>query len=396
MILEFSVENFLSFKEKAVFSMLGDSDESLKNNFVRWNDKKILKSSAIYGANASGKSNFIEAIGCLSNLIRQSNSLNIGDYLSVAPFIFDEESAKKPTSFEIRFIVNGIRYIYGVTLDRERIYEEYLYYYPNNVISKIFDRTNTDEYSFIQKYNSKLNAIATKNPSNKFFLSTATTWNFNLMEDAFNFLANNISVVYNISSLKKRSFRNYFENEEWLKPLTLDLLKKLDSIIVDYQVFEVNSIDEYEPGVAKAYQVAFKHKNSKQFINFNLESEGTQILFIFIPFIYDALNSSHVLLVDELDRSLHPSIVEFIVNLFNNSKEDYSSQIIFNTHDTNLLSLDILRRDQIWFTEKNDETGESVLYPLSDFSVRKDENVEKGYLQGRYGAVPFLKKDFDL
>ena len=127
------------------------------------------------------------------------------------------------------------------------------------------------------------------------------------------------------------------------------------------------------------------------------ESLGTQIVFAFIPFLADTLKNVKVLVIDELDKSLHPFLVQYIVEMFNNPEANkYGSQLIFNTHDTNLLDLNILRRDQIWFTEKDNETGASDLYPLSDFSVRKQENVEKGYILGRYGAVPFIKNDLNL
>ena len=121
------------------------------------------------------------------------------------------------------------------------------------------------------------------------------------------------------------------------------------------------------------------------------------MIFAFIPFLADSLKNKKVLIIDELDKSLHPFLVQYIVEIFNDAEINKNgSQLIFNTHDTNLLDLNILRRDQIWFTEKNSETGESDLYSLSDFSVRKQENVENGYMLGRYGAVPFIKNDFNL
>jgi len=126
------------------------------------------------------------------------------------------------------------------------------------------------------------------------------------------------------------------------------------------------------------------------------ESLGTQVIFSFIPVIRDVLDNGKVLLIDEFDKSLHPYIVKYIVELFNDPDlNKNNAQLIFNTHDTNLLDLELLRRDQIWFTEKNPKDGESTLYSLDDFSIRKSENVEKGYLLGRYGAVPFLVNNFD-
>lgn len=141
----------------------------------------------------------------------------------------------------------------------------------------------------------------------------------------------------------------------------------------------------------------FKHKGSNNYLSLDEESLGTQMIFALIPFIADTINNKKVLIIDELDKSLHPFLVQYIVEMFNSAEFNKTgAQLIFNTHDTNLLDLNILRRDQIWFMEKNNDNGESDLYPLSDFSVRKLENVEKGYMQGRYGAVPFIKNDLNL
>lgn len=150
-------------------------------------------------------------------------------------------------------------------------------------------------------------------------------------------------------------------------------------------------------GKPKVFNVLLKHKGSENYLTIDEESMGTQIIFAFIPFIKDAINNQKVIIVDELDKSMHPYLVELIVQMFNDKEINKNgAQLIFNTHDTNLLDLNILRRDQIWFTEKNNDTGISDLYTLSDFSVRKLENVEKGYLLGRYGAVPSIKNDLNL
>ena len=200
----------------------------------------------------------------------------------------------------------------------------------------------------------------------------------------------------------------YKENPDDLKDFALDFLQKADFNIEDYKVSVVDVPQEFIanipdfifktlPDKIKGYQVAFKHKDSDEFLAFEEESLGTQIIFTLIPFLAKALNNKKILIIDELDRSLHPFLVEYIVEMFNNSEINKTgTQLIFNTHDTNLLDLNILRRDQIWFTEKDSKTGISDLYSLSDFSVRKQENVGKGYMLGRYGAVPFIKNDFNL
>lgn len=408
MILEFSVKNFLSFKEKVTFSMIANSNKELNDNYVEIGGNKVLKSAAIYGANASGKSNLFKILTLVVLMLRSSNSVDINAKLPLIPFKLDKGSVNKPSEFEIKFILDETRYVYGFIADKDKIYDEYLYYYPNGRETKIFDRTNINEYSYTQKDEKILREIETKNSQNKFFLATATNWNFDKTKAAYNFLTNGIGTCNNLEILKNMAYKMYETNPDYLKDFAIDFLQKADFNIEDYQISQIDVPGEFLtaipefitktlPDKPKAYQVLFKHKNSDNYLSIDEESLGTQMIFAFIPFLADSLKNKKVLIIDELDKSLHPFLVQYIVEIFNDAEINKNgSQLIFNTHDTNLLDLNILRRDQIWFTEKNSETGESDLYSLSDFSVRKQENVEKGYMLGRYGAVPFIKNDFNL
>lgn len=404
MILEFSVKNFLSFKEKVTFSMIANSNKELNDNYVEIGGNKVLKSAAIYGANASGKSNLFEILARVVSMLRSSNSVDINAKLPLIPFKLDKGSVNKPSEFEIKFILDETRYVYGFIADKDKIYDEYLYYYPNGRETKIFDRTNINEYSYTQKDEKILREIEAKNAQNKFFLATATNWNFDKTKAAYNFLTNGIGTCNNLEILKNMAYKMYETNSDYLKDFAIDFLQKADFNIEDYQISKVEmpgellaNMPEFIAEKLKSYQVLFKHKNSDNYLSIDEESLGTQMIFAFIPFLADSLKNKKVLIIDELDKSLHPFLVQYIVEIFNDVEINKNgSQLIFNTHDTNLLDLNILRRDQIWFTEKNKETGESDLYSLSDFSVRKQENVEKGYMLGRYGAVPFIKNDFNL
>ena len=407
MILEFSVKNFLSFKEKVTFSMIANSNKELNDNYVEIGGNKVLKSAAVYGANASGKSNLFKILTLVVLMLRSSNSVDINAKLPLIPFKLDKGSVNKPSEFEIKFILDETRYVYGFIADKDKIYDEYLYYYPNGRETKIFDRTNINEYSYTQKDEKILREIEAKNAQNKFFLATATNWNFDKTKAAYNFLTNGIGTCNNLEILKNMAYKMYETNPDYLKDFAIDFLQKADFNIEDYQISQIDVPGEFLtaipefitktlPDKPKAYQVLFKHKNSDNYLSINEESLGTQMIFAFIPFLADSLKNKKVLIIDELDKSLHPFLVQYIVEIFNAEINKNGSQLIFNTHDTNLLDLNILRRDQIWFTEKNSETGESDLYSLSDFSVRKQENVEKGYMLGRYGAVPFIKNDFNL
>lgn len=408
MILEFSVKNFLSFKEKVTFSMIANSNKELNDNYVEIGGNKVLKSAAIYGANASGKSNLFKILTLVVLMLRSSNSVDINAKLPLIPFKLDKGSVNKPSEFEIKFILDETKYVYGFIADKDKIYDEYLYYYPNGRETKIFDRTNINEYSYTQKDEKILREIEAKNAQNKFFLATATNWNFDKTKAAYNFLTNGIGTCNNLEILKNMAYKMYETNPDYLKDFAIDFLQKADFNIEDYQISQIDVPGEFLtaipefitktlPDKPKAYQVLFKHKNSDNYLSIDEESLGTQMIFAFIPFLADSLKNKKVLIIDELDKSLHPFLVQYIVEIFNDAEINKNgSQLIFNTHDTNLLDLNILRRDQIWFTEKNSETGESDLYSLSDFSVRKQENVEKGYMLGRYGAVPFIKNDFNL
>ena len=408
MILEFSVKNFLSFKEKVTFSMIANSNKELNDNYVEIGGNKVLKSAAVYGANASGKSNLFEILARVVSMLRSSNSVDINAKLPLIPFKLDKGSVNKPSEFEIKFILDETRYVYGFIADKDKIYDEYLYYYPNGRETKIFDRTNINEYSYTQKDEKILREIEDKNAQNKFFLATATNWNFDKTKAAYNFLTNGIGTCNNLEILKNMAYKMYETNSDYLKDFAIDFLQKADFNIEDYKISQIDVPGEFLtaipefiaktlPDKPKAYQVLFKHKNSDNYLSIDEESLGTQMIFAFIPFLAAGLRNKKVLIIDELDKSLHPFLVQYIVEIFNDAEINKNgSQLIFNTHDTNLLDLNILRRDQIWFTEKNKETGESDLYSLSDFSVRKQENVEKGYMLGRYGAVPFIKNDFNL
>ena len=185
-------------------------------------------------------------------------------------------------------------------------------------------------------------------------------------------------------------FKNVFKKDiEINTEINIEISQEQEALIL-------NADKPYKKLVDLFMQLIPKIANNKYDFDISEESLGTQVIFSFIPVIKDVIDNGKVLLIDEFDKSLHPYIVKYIVELFNDTDlNKNNAQLIFNTHDTNLLDLELLRRDQIWFTEKNPENGESTLYALDDFSIRKSENVEKGYLLGRYGAVPFLVNNFD-
>lgn len=410
MLIEFSVKNFLSFKDKVTLSMeKGNGDENLEN-VITVNNVELLKTSAIYGANASGKTNILKALSCAILMVRNSSLIPIGGKWSfVKPFLFDEVSKSKPSEFEFIFIVNSIKYRYFFSADETRVYDEVLDAYYSQKPTNIFIRTKTNIYEFTHDKN-KLESLSTNNTENKLFLSTATNWNYNKTKDAYLWFANAINIYDCFDCIANKDLLDYNNDDIGLKEFSLKLLNKADifikNIIVDYDEKEIdNTLEDktFENFNVKNINVELEHEvldddNNRHTykLNFTEESSGTKVLFALAPFLKRAFETTKVIVVDELERSMHPSLVEFIVKLFNNKEiNKANSQLIFTTHATNLLNLDLLRRDQIWFTEKKPENGVSDLYPLDSFSVRKDENIQKGYVNGRYGAVPFIR-DIDL
>lgn len=419
MLIEFSVENFRSFKDKVTFSMeKGIGDENEVNVFSVEN-LELLKSSAIYGANASGKTNLIRAFTTAIMMVRQSNLIPVGGKWNfIVPFMLDEKSRTKPSKFEFEFIANNTRYKYSFSTDDSKINEESLYAYYSQKPSLIFKRSNVNKYEFPVSDENKLRSIETKNTDNKLFLATATTWNYEKTKDAFLWFMESIDTYNNFANIMDNDLKSFSEPDNDLKDFTLKLLREADIVIKDIKVdyeekdMDINLANMIIPPIArtadtpkiKNFNIEVEHevvdedgKNYIYNINFNDESSGTKILFSLAPPLKRAFDSTKVIIVDELENSLHPALVEYLINIFNNPNiNKANSQLIFTTHAVNLLDLDIFRRDQIWFTEKNTENGVTDIYPLDDFSVRKTENIEKGYLNGRYGAIPFIKDGMSL
>lgn len=419
MLVQFSVKNFKSFKEKQDFSMeSGIGDENLDNiiNIEELNER-VLKTTALYGANASGKTNLISAFSSAIMMIRLSNNRQPEEkLLQMEPFAFDENTKKEPCEFEFIFYTNSNKYVYGFKADKDKVYEEYLYQYLSAKPTRIFERTNCNEYKFLQIDDAKLNAIKSQNLDNKLFLATATTWNYDKTRAPYLWFANMIDTYMGGNEFNPYSIEAYNKDDEneSLKKFTLKLLEEADIIIKDYNI----EIEEAEmdarmimqlknmnvpsnviiPKTTVIKSITMSHeiidkKGDTQVYKLDLsnESSGTKIIFAMAPILKDVFEKGKIIIIDEIERSLHPNLVEMIIKFFHNPEiNKANAQLIFNTHDTNLLSLDLFRRDQIWFAEKDPKKGATELYPLDDFSVRKTENIQKGYLNGRYGAIPFV------
>lgn len=420
MLLQFSVENFRSFKERAVLSMEASKDTVHPDHVVTMGKERLLKTAAIFGANASGKSNLFKAMAAALEIIRESDSRQISEPIrQIVPFKFSNETVNKPSSFEFVFITEQKKYVYGFSATKERVEEEYLYVYNSSRPSTIFERDcrNTPEYTFTNAKNRKeLEPIVERNRSNKLFLSTATAWNAKVTEiplvwfEQIGVYQNNYErfIDHDISLLEK--------DDKALKEFICRVLGEADINIQDYEYkSDINALkgvlQKFPPQIrsslrqdvlsrenpfVKIYAMHYikgsENKLEEYKLNLREESKGTRSLFLLSPFLYEAFRSGKTICIDEFDTSLHPLLVAYLIGLFNDPDiNQANAQLIVSTHSTILLSRKFIRDDEVYFVDKDNETGESGVYSLDDFSTRKNMDIRKAYLLGRFGAVPEIE-----
>jgi len=412
MLIEFSVENFKSLKEKQTLSMESANNiHDLDYNLIDFKDRAdkdylLLKTAALYGANSSGKSNVLDALMRLKKLVKSSHNNQKGDELPHEPFQFDKGCVNTPTIFDITFIHDGIKYNYGVSYTEKKVTEEYLYYYPKGRKSQIFERQNTDEFKF-NKDKEEQQIIKERTRKNVLYLSSSTQFNYDKTSKVFDWFDKTLNGIGPKESphLTEFTFKK-LDNNETFKKRIKKALNVADFGISDIKGYiktvPIEKIKDLPPEIKKLgisdgelktmeIQTVHELEDVEGILPFFLESEGTKRFFSLIGPIITALENGDVLVLDELDTKLHHSLNKFIVELFHDPEENPNgAQLIFTTHNTNLLDQDLFRRDQIWFTEMDPKTGSTDLYSLIEFSPRKDKDIEKGYLVGRYGAIPFI------
>ncbi|MDP2167914.1 MAG: ATP-binding protein [Thermodesulfovibrionales bacterium] len=420
MLIEFSVTNFRSFREKQTLSLATSRyfKDRVEQNCFDTEIKglpKLLRSIAIYGPNASGKSNLVSALSFMRYMVLSSaKKIQEGEELNVVPFLLDQASKERESEFEIIFIEGGIRFQYGFALDKMRIHSEWLIAYPEGRPQRWFERkynheTKKDTYEFGSKFLGGRLREDWKNAtrSNALFLSVAVQFNSEQLKPLYLWFQKSLRVIPHRVSLSPQYTCDTCETEEGKKKM-LDFLNAADLSIADIRIdkkrFSYEDLpkgmpDKLKEGLLKKLEgkdiqdIKFMHKNSEtaELVPFaaEYESDGTLNLFSFAGPWLDVIGNDKILFVDEIDSSLHPLVVHQMVRLLHGSGG--KAQLVFTTHDTTILGQDILRRDQIWFVEK-DESNASKLYPLSDLNVREHEALERGYLRGRYGAIPVIKE----
>ncbi|MCU0401114.1 MAG: ATP-binding protein [Algoriphagus sp.] len=418
MIEEFSFGNFWSFKDMQTLNMTAAKIKS-KNprldtvNLIPVDEElSLLKSKAIYGANASGKSNVIKALGAfiriINNSVKDEKVLGMIDY-----FRLSTQTIDSPSFFQLTFRVDGIRFRYGFEADDNSIKSEWLFSTPNKREQALFIREN-DKIIEINKTHfpegQKSIDLAGSDGqifrSNSLFLSSLGSFGFGKLSKQIIEIISSISIINGLGHVGMFNYAGDALEEQDKKRFILDFLKKGDLGIEDLFRVDLNHMDlpdnlsnDERKELKNSKMIVSSRTNFDQNLqpkgksNFSFgfhESEGTKKMFELSPFVYNALKLGSTLIIDEFDARFHPLLTQKIVELFNSDSNKNGAQLIFTTHDTNLLSADLLRRDQIDFVEK-DRYGASHLYTLVEIKgVRNDASFEKDYIQGKYGAIPFL------
>ena len=411
MLIQFRIENHRSLCDEQILSLTTSMDKAGAHVLrVPGLNETIVPVAAIYGANASGKSNVVSALGFMRSAILESQRFWEIDTVPRTPFLLSTKSAE-PSLYEVDISVSGVRYRYGFQLDATRIKEEWLFAWPNGKKAMWFERDN-DDFAFGKTLHGENDAIRSLTRSNSLFLSAAAQNNHASLMPVFrHFAAWRVSLMrpsgvprLALSALARTLGAEAAEPD---RDGIMRLLREADTGILDVKV---ESHDAEPPDLELGdTQLAagtprhgppaifFRHRSADEaraWLPLAAESAGTIALLELAPRILHTLRTGGLLCVDELEASLHPALALNIVKMFNDPAHNTNNaQLVFTTHDANLLGSvseePALRRDQVWFTEK-DDAGRTHLYPLTDFHPRKEENLERGYLQGRYGAVPFL------
>ncbi len=386
MLLQFTVKNHRSIHDEMIINMAATKDQSLNSCIINPDNKKnILPVLALYGANAAGKSNLLHALLLMKSMVAGEYAKPLKDAkLPQEPFAFTDNS-DEATKFEVIYYYEGIKYAYGYVFDRNKILEEYLYYWPNGREALIFSREK-DRYVFRENINEQI-TLASRTPENRLYLVSSNEWNCPQTAQAYLWFTRKLTGLYD----KAGTFEMTIEELARGKNQKNKILQEM--LIADFGIVDVEVSGRREnPLVKTTHQILTEDGHIKRYsLLLSQESQGTQRFFSRIGCWLKVLDEGGILVVDEIEASMHPLLTRHLIETMQDRDlNQKQAQLIFTTHDTGLLNQELLRRDQIWFAEKNVKTAETDIFALTDFSPRKDENIAKGYMQGRYGATPFI------
>lgn len=419
MLVEFKVGNFLSFKDIVTLSMVASSDkEHLDTNIIEVNNKlRLVRSAAVYGANASGKTNLFKAMDFMRKFVLKSAGESLStEEIPVENFRLSTETEKVPSTFEATIMIDNIRYRYGFQVDKERIYNEWLFFVPTIREAMLFIREK-DKIKLGPGFKEG-KGLEEKTRPNALFLSVSDQFNGEIAKKILEWIKN-FKIVSAFDSSREEVFTISKWDDKDFKDFTLKFLKAADIGIKDLHIKSSPVTEEKFPkelptklkktlyskfskgkwietnSIHQKYDRNKKPVSNENFDFDSRESAGTQALFAFSAPLYYTLKNDWVLAIDELTAKLHPLLTRAIIEMFHqynagkDKKSTSKAQLIFASHDTNILTNQFFRRDQIWFTKK-DEYGASELYSLEEYRVRKDASFNKDYIMGKYGAIPFI------
>ena len=379
MVLEIRLSNMFSFRDEVTLDLQAAKIQSkkareLEGNLFSVDGEQMLKSIALFGANASGKSNVIKAVRACVGIVRSSHNYNADTKFDISPFKF-EDGADKSSSFYIRFLLDKVEYEYTFSFIHNEITTETLYYYPNGRRSLVFarDESRGTEKKDIYEFKAVIKRpfdVADNTSKKTLYISRASQMDREIARKIFLFFCNDIVFDYQVAD--KDLLEKLFKER---KEQMLEVLRTADSDIIDFKIQE-NTITTYH------------RTNPTLPFDFDTEeSEGTKTLFRMMLKMIGIIHENKLMFVDEIDNSLHTQLVEFVIGMFNHSDH---AQLIYTTHNTHLLNTDFQRRDQVYFVNKR-EDGSSDLYSLYDFKDFRDTlDMEKAYLQGRFDAIPYI------
>ena len=387
-----------------------DKDLDDNNVFPVDADLKLLKSAAIYGANASGKSNLAKALGFMRwFMINSSKETQSTEKIGVEPFTLSTTTDTQPTFFEIVFLMDDRKYRYGFEATADQIVSEWLFYVPKSRETRLFERKFND-FTISRTY--KADGVQQRTRQNALFLSVSAQFNVEIAESILSYLTHNINIISGLHDETYLSYTIRCLKDSQSRHEILQLLEKLDLGFSDIKIKNIKVTDplldklpdeikklilSHEEGDLTAVQTVHQKFDEAELpISTELfdlrhqESEGTQKVFALAGSLVDTLKHGEVLIIDEFDARIHPLLSQAIVKLFNsNITNPNNAQLVVMTHDTNLLSNKLFRRDQIWFTEKS-RYGATDLYSLAEYKVRNDASFESDYIKGKYGAIPYI------
>ena len=410
MLLRFSVSNHLSIRDPQelffVASSLKDERAGLIECAAAPNGS-LLPAVVIYGPNASGKSNLIEAIHTMRWMVLTSQTKGEpGGGVPRHPFKLDPASSQLPSRFDIDFVVDGVRHHYGFKASSTAFEAEWLYAFPKSQRRMLFEREG-DTFNFGRGLRGQNNSIARLTRPNSLYLSAAAQNSHEQLSKIFGFFRSMLG-LRGVSVPSEKASEQL--TKQGMDSRVIDFLKKINTGVFDYRRKEIEFSEEVR-AASQEISAVVKRLGGKiemdvgdkrvtielahhgrdgepVYLELERESAGTRRLLIVLDLAYKALDQGRPLCVDEFDASLHTQASEEVLKLFCSPETNpKGAQLIATTHDTNLLQSPVLRRDQVWFTEKNAD-GATQLYPLTDIRTRKGDNIKRGYLQGRYGAVP--------